>query len=71
MMNSTFVNDRSAALAKQFSGHLDLLYQRILDRLPTPAEKDEAMGYIEKTGDRGWQSLARILLSSNEYIYVD
>jgi Protein of unknown function (DUF1553)/Protein of unknown function (DUF1549) len=71
MMNSAFVNDRSAALAKELNGHVDLLYQRILDRLPTPAERDDALGYIQKTGDRGWQSLARILLSSNEFIYVD
>jgi hypothetical protein len=71
MMNSAFVNDRSAELAKQLTGHVDLLYQRILDRLPTPAERDDALGYIQKTGDRGWQSLARILLSSNEFIYVD
>ena len=71
MMNSAFVNDRSAALAKELTGNLDLMYQRILDRLPTAAERDDALGYIEKTGDRGWQSLARILLSSNEFIYVD
>ena len=71
MMNSAFVNDRSAALAKELAGHVDLLYRRILDRLPTPAERDDALGYIEKTGQGGWQSLARILLSSNEFIYVD
>lgn len=71
MMNSKFVDDRSAALAKQLGGHVDLLYQRILDRLPTPAETDDALGYVQKVGERGWQSLARILLSSNEFIYVD
>ncbi len=71
MMNSAFVNDRSAALAKQLAGHVDLIYQRILDRLPTVEEKADAVAYIEKTGDRGWQSFCRILLSSNEFIYVD
>jgi hypothetical protein len=71
MMNSAFVNDRSAILAKELTGHVDLLYQRILDRLPTPEESRDAQAYIEKTGDRGWQSLCRILLSSNEFIYVD
>jgi hypothetical protein len=39
--------------------------------LPSASERDEALGYIGKTGERGWQSLARILLSSNEFIYVD
>jgi len=71
MMNSAFVNDRSATLAKELAGHVDLLYQRILDRLPTPAESDDALGYVQKVGESGWQSLARILLSSNEFIYVD
>jgi hypothetical protein len=71
MMNSKFVDSRAAALSKELGGHVDLLYQRILDRLPTPAERDEALGYVAKSGERGWQSLARILLSSNEYIYVD
>ncbi len=71
MMNSAFVNDRSAALAKELTGHVDLIYQRILNRLPTPEESREAQAYIEKTGERGWQSLCRILLSSNEFIYVD
>jgi hypothetical protein len=71
MMNSAFVNDRSAALAKELGGHVDLIYQRILDRLPTAAEKNDALAYVEKVGDGGWQSLCRILLSSNEYIYVD
>jgi hypothetical protein len=71
MMNSAFVNNRSIGLAARFEGSVDLLYQRILDRLPTAAERDQALGYVEKSGDRGWQSLARILLSSNEFIYVD
>jgi hypothetical protein len=71
MMNSKFVEDRSGALAQELGGHVDLLYQRILDRLPTAAEKDDALGYVQKVGERGWQSLARILLSSNEFIYVD
>jgi hypothetical protein len=70
MMNSAFVTQRADTLAKQL-GSVDLLYQRILDRLPTPAERDDALGYAAKVGEKGWQSLARILLSSNEFIYVD
>jgi len=71
MMNSAFVNDRSAALAKELAGRVDLMYRRILDRPPTASEKDDALAYIQKAGERGWQSLARVLLSSNEFIYVD
>jgi Protein of unknown function (DUF1553)/Protein of unknown function (DUF1549) len=71
MMNSAFVNDRSAALAKELAGHVDLIYRRILGRLPNEDERREAAAYVEKTGEHGWQSLCRILLSSNEFIYVD
>jgi hypothetical protein len=71
MMNSAFVNDRSAALAKELTGHVDLIYRRILDRLPTADESRDALAYVQKTGEKGWQSLCRILLSSNEFIYVD
>jgi hypothetical protein len=71
MMNSAFVNERSAGLAKELAGKVDLIYQRILDRLPTDEERREALEYVEKVGERGWQSLCRILLSSNEFIYVD
>lgn len=68
MMNSAFVTARAEELAKQFNGNIDGLYRRILDREPTAPEKDEALGYAAKAG---WVSLARILLSSNEFIYVD
>lgn len=68
MMNSAFVTARAEELAKQFNGNIDGLYRRILDRTPTAAEKDDALGYAAKAG---WVSLARILLSSNEFIYVD
>jgi Protein of unknown function (DUF1553) len=71
MMNSKFVDERAATLATQLGGKVDLLYQRILDRLPTAAERDDALGYVQKVGERGWLSMARILLSSNEFIYVD
>ena len=43
----------------------------VSDRLPTAAERDDVLGYIAKVGEKGWQSMARILLSSNEFIYVD
>jgi hypothetical protein len=71
MMNSAFVNDRSQALAKQLAGHVDLIYQRILNRLPTAEETRDALDYVERAGEKGWQSFCRILLSSNEFIYVD
>ena len=56
------------------------LYARILNRHATPDEIFSAVQYLEsfkqklageKTESRAWQSFARILLSSNEFSYID
>ena len=55
------------------------IYLKVLNREPAPAEVDNALSYqasfrqrFPKMGEAdGWQSLTRILLASNEFIYVD
>ena len=53
------------------------LYLRILNRPATPQEIDSALSYVQGFQKRGtspadaWTSFARILLASNEYIYLD
>jgi hypothetical protein len=55
------------------------LYRRILNRQPRPDEiagavqfltgsKKVANGNVE---DKAWQSLVRVLMCSNEFVYVD
>ncbi|MEZ5364609.1 MAG: hypothetical protein R2748_20300 [Bryobacterales bacterium] len=54
-------------------------YLRTLNRAPRAAEVDNALTYIssvkEKFGDLqeldAWESYCRILMASNEFIYVD
>jgi len=86
-MNSEFVADRARNLAFSLLEDTDLtepqalerLFLRTLNRVPTPAERDSAQSYLQryrgKFADKAetyaWQSLARVLLASNEFIYVD
>ncbi|BDC53017.1 hypothetical protein F183_A53320 [Bryobacterales bacterium F-183] len=86
LMNSEFVEDRAKALAKQAAekansdaDRMRTLYVRILGREASGAEVDDALSYLNKfrdkfpkrTADDAWMSLSRILLASNEYIYLD
>jgi hypothetical protein len=53
------------------------LYLRVLNRPATPQEIDGALSYVKGIQNRGigladaWTSFGRILLASNEYIYLD
>jgi hypothetical protein len=87
MMNSDFLTERSSNLTKEISmggakaaDRVEAAYRRILNRTPAPAETDAAMTYVaayqkkfpgEAAEDKAWQSLCRVLMASNEFIYVD
>lgn len=84
LMNSEFVEDRAKALSLQAASGSDAdrmrkLYVRILGREATGSEVDDALSYLTKFRDRfpkrapadAWMSISRILLASNEYIYLD
>jgi hypothetical protein len=86
LMNSDFIVERARNLAAQSSSdgvsgadRVKRLYLRILGREATPRELDDAMSYLnsfrqkfaKRTEDDAWLSFSRILLASNEYIYLD
>ena len=85
VMNSDFVTERAQNLAAQEldnpaldqTARLRDLYLRILNRPATGQEVDSALSYIDGFQKRGialrdaWTSFGRILLASNEYIYLD
>jgi hypothetical protein len=86
MMNSDFVSDRALNLAQSLSKQeaesgrrMERAYWTILDRQPSAAEVDSGLTYIEsfrKKFERvseldAWQSFCRILLASDDFIYVD
>jgi hypothetical protein len=82
MMNSEFVAGRARNVAAAVSNEqnpndrLRLLYLKVLNREPDPAEIDAGLTYVSNFGkNRGeadaWFSLSRVLIASNEFIYVD
>ena len=87
MMNSEFVDARAGNLARQLLSHEALsaserarvAYLRVLAREPDPAELDGAVSYVGSFAGRfggatildAWRSYCRILLASNDFIYVD
>ena len=86
-MNSEFVTDRSHKFAEQLlkdklldAERVKAAYLRILNRAATEDETANALGYVSSfkqkfAGDaaelKAWQSLCRVLMASNEFIYVD
>jgi hypothetical protein len=86
-LNSEFLSDRSVQITQTLladkttadQARVERLYRRILNRQATPDETAKALQYVEtfkqkfasEKAERAWQSFARILLSSNEFVYID
>ena len=50
------------------------LYRLVLQRDPTKAEAEITLDFVRRydgTEDEKWQAICRILLTSNEFVYVD
>jgi hypothetical protein len=72
MMNSPFVEKQAQALAARFSGddrtRIRSMYRTLFAREPRPDELKLGLDYIA-TGT--WPGYARVLLGSNEFLFVD
>jgi hypothetical protein len=85
MMNSDLVHEQSLAVAEQLlksplddAQRISAVYTRILKRQPTEEEIAGASNFIrdsglsaESTAANVWQSLCRVLISSNEFSYIE
>ena len=86
-LNSEFLTDRSATVAKTLLAEeipdavrVEKAYLRILNRRAEAAEVAAALRYIEGyrqklPGEKGaqgaWQSFCRVLMASNDFLYLD
>ena len=86
-MNSDFVTTRSANLARELlkaeglddAGRVRSAYLRILNRPATDQEVRDSLQFVAGFRARQpkadsvlpWQSICRVLMSSNEFIYLD
>ena len=87
MMNSEFVAERARNVAQSLLDSADLsdsdrieqAYLRTLNRRPDAEEIDTGLTYLARlqsrfgsiSGLEAWQSLCRVLIASNEFVYVD
>jgi hypothetical protein len=83
MLNSEFLDDRSLGVAKLLSGEgaarVESAWLRILNRKPPAEETDAALTYVAGFQSRfegateldAWRSYCRILLASNDFMFVD
>jgi len=76
-MNSPFVMDQSAALAARVAAtassddqRITATYRLVLQRDPTPEERRLAHEFIAQNAG-AWSEYAQVLLSSNEFIYLN
>ncbi|MEO8131999.1 MAG: DUF1553 domain-containing protein [Bryobacteraceae bacterium] len=75
-LNSDTVAQRSAALAKRIRKRRDdkgieEAYLLLFDRPPSVQERSLGRAFLKKGGSTKWNQYAKVLLSSNEFAYVD
>jgi hypothetical protein len=72
MMNSGFVEQQAAGLAKRLSGddgeHVRQAYRLLYGRPPSPEELQLGVAFVRKSN---WTEYARVLLNSNEFEWVN
>ena len=72
MMNSSFVEDQAAALAKRLTGddpqRVRQAYRILYGRAPSAAELQLGLAFVSKSN---WNEYARVLLNANEFEWVN
>ncbi len=68
-MNSPFVLTESKALAKEATT-VESLYEHLFQRPPTPQEKQLAQQFLSQS-DNNWPQYAQVLMSSNEFLFIN
>lgn len=80
LLNDVWLDQVSAALAARLvrdapendEDRVRLLYETTLARTPTPAEMDIGLQLVaDSSEDKLWVRYCRLILCSNEFIYID
>ena len=75
-LNSETLAQRAEALAKRIAaddaaGGVDKAYRLLFQRAPTSREREMALAFLAASGEKRCALYAQVLLSSNEFAYVD
>jgi len=68
MLNDEFVWQAAESLAKRAYDDVDQVYRLALSRAPSPEERRLAVEFLKT---QPFKAFAQVLLSSNEFLYVD
>jgi hypothetical protein len=68
MMNDRFIIRQSEHLAEAVGGEVEELYRRVLQRRPSAEEARALSGYAAR---HGMANACRVLLNSNEFMFLD
>lgn len=75
-LNSEIVAKRSEALGRRVENSnvenaIDAVYSLLFNRRPNENERLLGLQFLKEAGASGWSQYAKVLLSSNEFAYVD
>ena len=77
-LNDPFFHEQASRLAARLrearptdEKRIDLAYQMLYAREATDEEQEMGQAYLSKAGDAGWESYVRVLLRTNEFVYVN
>lgn len=69
-LNSSLITEAAKSLAEK--NEIDRLYQQLFSREPNPDERAKAKSYLGESRDPAlWARFAQVLLSSNEFSFID
>jgi hypothetical protein len=80
LLNHPFVLKQTEALAKRLralpgddAARIAAAYRLLYARPPTPREAEIGLRYLSAVGEpaRAWLEYAQVLLSANEFVFVD
>jgi len=78
LLNDPFVHAQSAALAKRVTDtgaddqtRVTTVFRLALGRTPTAPELAAVLSHLARPGGTGWEGVARVVMQSNEFVFVD
>jgi hypothetical protein len=78
LLNDPFVHEQASRLAARICGEratdaerIDLAYTLLFARPATDDERKLGQEYLSKVGEAAWESYLRVLLRTNEFIYLN
>lgn len=70
-LNDPFFHTQAAKLAERSGNDVDALFRLALQRATSEKDRAFATAFLEKFEKASWPALARVILASNEFLFVE